>query len=502
MKKYAALILAVICIAGCFASCSSGNTAGSITDAVSSGTEAATTLPAETEEAPVLPEGAYYDGYEFRVLVSGNMSKNDFQSDEIGSDVLSDAIYRKNAAVEAAYGIHITNTDVTAFGTSYGAGPGYMQFAKSYQSGSFDYDMGMIGSYDVCVLAYTGMLTDLNSLPYLDCGRPWWDQEARKALTISDKLFFTTGDISLTDNVFTNCILFSKELIRTNASLLDPYELVRSGKWTYDTMGTEVKKVTEDIDGNHLYNENDKYGLLTWNDAILSVVNSGGSRVCRVDEYGDLELTLHTDRTLSVMEKYADFAFTNCCLNYQSVTTTVSAWDPMRTKIFDENRALYYMSTFNAIPMHRDKETDFGILPYPKYDETQETYGNLVSSFHMQFFCVPALVEDEERTGTLTEYLAYTSLKIMTPAYYDKTLIGTLIRDDESAEMLDLIFATRVFDIGLYYRVGDYQDAIMQIAKNKNPSSFESLYMAKEAAAQSQINNINKKFSEVIKDNQ
>ena len=40
------------------------------------------------------------------------------------------------------------------------------------------------------------------------------------------------------------------------------------------------------------------------------------------------------------------------------------------------------------------------------------------------------------------------------PAYYDVALTGKHIRDEDSAEMLDIILDGRVFDLGYIYNVG------------------------------------------------
>ena len=42
----------------------------------------------------------------------------------------------------------------------------------------------------------------------------------------------------------------------------------------------------------------------------------------------------------------------------------------------------------------------------------------------------------------------------ITPAYYDVSLKGKFSRDDESQEILDLVFSTLVWDISFYYDFG------------------------------------------------
>ncbi|MBQ7010543.1 MAG: extracellular solute-binding protein [Clostridia bacterium] len=459
-----------------------------------------TTAPAVTTEPPELPdvpEDAYYDGYTFTVLVTGNFNNNDFEAENAGGDIVSDAIYRKNVAVEDKLGIVIENIDAIAFGSSGGSGTGYTKMKQAYDAASFDYDIAMIGTYDVASLAQSGIIRDLNNVPYIDLERSWWDQMANRDLAIMDKMFFTTGDISLTDNIITHCIMFNKGILASNGDLQDPYQLVNDNKWTYDVFIAEAKKVGEDLNGDDKMDINDRYGLMTWNDASLAVLNSSLAKICTVNDNGEIELTLNTQTAISVLEKYVSLHSTEYCFNYQSYDSTTSSWDPNRIKVFDEDLAYYYMTTFNTVPKHRDKETDFGILPFPKLSEDQETYGHLVSAYHCQFFCIPYFAEDIDRTGVVAETLAWASQSTLTPAYYEKTLVGSVIRDEESADMLDIIFGTRVFDVGAYYKIGSFTSNIPSIISKNQVDTFSSTVEKATRSATVAIKNINKKFAEI-----
>lgn len=498
MKKLICFILMAVMLLPTVIACGektppvSGDTTPTVTDG---GTVTEPTVTTEPPEMPDIPEDAFYDDYTFTVLVTGNFNNNDFQSDGLGTDVVSDAIYRKNSAVEAQLGIVIENIDEIAFGSSGGSGTGFTKMKKAYDAASFDYDIAMIGTYDVANLAQSGYIADINEVPGIDTSRSWWDQMANRDLTINGKLLYTTGDISLTDNIITHCIMFNKGILASNSNLLDPYQLVREDKWTYDVFVEEVKKIGEDVNGDDKMDTNDRYGLMTWSDASLAVLNSSLSRICTVNADGQIELTLNTQTALGVLEKYSEIHNTDHCFNYQKFDKTTSSWDPNRIKMFDEDLAYYYMTTFNTVPKHRDKETDFGILPFPKFDANQETYGHLVSAYHCQFLCIPYFSEDIERTGVVTEVLAWASQSTLTPAYYEKTLVGSIIRDEESAEMLDIIFGSRVFDVGAYYKIGSFTSNIPTLVSDNKIDTFASSVERATRAANIQIKQINTQFS-------
>jgi hypothetical protein len=94
----------------------------------------------------------------------------------------------------------------------------------------------------------------------------------------------------------------------------------------------------------------------------------------------------------------------------------------------------------------RNTDVDFGILPYPKYDDTQERYYSRVSYYNPTL--VPKTNSDLEFTGCILEALMCESENTVVPAYYEIALKTKYSRDDESSAMLDFIFSTRVVDIG------------------------------------------------------
>lgn len=354
--------------------------------------------------------------------------------------------------------------------------------------------MGVIGAYDCGTLAYSGYLTDLNTLPNMNLERSWWDQNANEDLAILNKLFFTEGDISLTYKKVTHCILFNKELIVQYPTLQNPYELVENDNWTFDTFAEEVKKISEDLNANQTADKEDRFGLMSWNDPHLAVITASGEKILTVKDDGTLSLTLYTDRSEEALRKYCEMLFdSEHAFNYQ-YNAPSSEWNTTRDAVFNENRALYYMTTFVTVARHRNMDTDFGILPYPKLDAEQEEYYHTDTPFSTSFVCVPFLIEDEDRTGAIMETLAYYSKQYLTPAYYEQTLVGTYIRDDESEEMLDLIFATRCYDLGSYYDVGAIGSKLTAML-NTRTFTFASLCAGISDTAKAQVEDINTKYS-------
>ena len=158
--------------------------------------------------------------------------------------------------------------------------------------------------------------------------------------------------------------------------------------------------------------------------------------------------------------------------------------------MFQNGQSLYYMQLMNLASSLRDMEADFGILPFPKYDAAQDRYYSTVGSWHSVFFCVPAHMENADRTGTIVEALAYESREIVRPVYYNQILDYKYMRDEESVDMLDIILSTRVFDLGWFYKIGTYCDEVIYMIWQYTPN-FTSRYEKFAEKAQADIDAVN-----------
>ncbi len=448
-------------------------------------------------ESNVFEAPTEYDfkGYEVKILVFGNFRNHDFDGEDGDDDVVEQAQYRRNAEVETQYNVKLVPDDKIAFGSqASGQGTGTEAFNNMYLSESYDYDFATIGSYNAGACAFNGLCTDLNSLPYTDLSKDWWNQAANKQFEIRGKMFFATGDFTLAENRIVHLVLFNKTILKEQ-NLESPYELVRSGKWTWDVFAEHVKKVSKDMDGNSMMNENDLYGCLTWKDAFGAAVASVGTQIARVDDEGNLNLSLYTTKSVDIVDKYSTMLFDkSTCFDYQDGYGQ-GEWDKIRWGMFSENRALYALQTAAFPSQMREYDVDFGILPYPKLNEDQVNHYSLAAAYHNQYVAVPYYVENRERTGMLLEIIAFKGAQYVTPAFYEKQLVGRDSRDDESEEMLDIVYGNIIFDPGLVYRISGMADTYNNVRSQKT-NVFASTYEARKPAAQKDVDAINQLFAE------
>lgn len=489
-KKILAILLAALMLLPLLAACSSGTeNAGQDQTGTGSDTQ---TQPSSTENGgeeqdetariePNVP-ASDFGGADFVISCTSNTeygpAQDDFFAEEITGEPINDARRQRNITVGDKLNINIVDIRGGAGASRADVSEGSNAIMQSVQAGTADYDLATAGGYATSSLALKGYLYDINTVPYIDLSAPWWDQVGNKDLQILGQLFYTTGDISTADNDATYCIMFNKQLVE-DYHLQNPYELVYADKWTMENFIGMATSVYEDLNANGEFctgttnfDIEDRFGALIWDDSMMGVVNCTGEKCCSVNDEGLLEFTLNTEKTVDAVTRFLDFASQK---QYACTYQRVIWEDTGLITMFSNNQGLFLMQLIQIVPKMREMDANFGILPYFKFDESQQNYYTTIGSWHSVFLCVPNGVKDIERTGIVTECLANEGLYTLTPAYYEKTLVGKSTRDQESSGMLDIIFANRVFDMGWYYAVGGWNEGVMNLLRNYNNNMASQL---------------------------
>ena len=128
-------------------------------------------------------------------------------------------------------------------------------------------------------------------------------------------------------------------------------------------------------------------------------------------------------------------------------------------------------------------KSNYYILPVPKYDEAQEGYRSFVNAWINAFAAIPANA-DLEFSGFITEALARYSYENVRPRAYDITYKAKATRDEESAEMLDIIFDNVYLDFNAIYDFSGMMNAFNSVLVDKQP--LASTLASKLTSAQTQ----------------
>ena len=472
----AVLLISILLTASCGSS-PSGPVSGDDTSAVTTDTAETETTAARIE--PDLPD-MKWEGYKFRVLTKGDKNvhwkSKDIAATEENGDVINDAVYARNMKIYDRFGVEMV--DIPSPNDTWDLST---PLRKSVMAASDDYDMVSSGYNDVPKnLAGDGMLMELHSVPYMDLSKPWYDQNANEQLSIDGKLFATVGDMILMDNEATLCVLFNKKLA-DDYGFEDFYDMVKRGTWTIDRMTEFARLAAKDLDGDGVMGEKDQWGNIGEPlNTYAFMVGSGVAAVKKVDDIPvfDMKNEHFYDAFTKAVNLNRDNKVTMFSDNFKAADVWADIIDPT----FTEGRVLFNTAGLVRVTVFRAMETDFGILPLPKYDESQKEYNSMVSIGCANSIAIPATA-DAERCGAVIEALSAEGYYTLTPAYYDIVLKTKNARDDASSEMLDIIFANRIFDIAYMFDWGGIIGSINGLKTDGNISStIDSKLKAAEKA--------------------
>ena len=274
---------------------------------------------------------------------------------------------------------------------------------------------------------------DMMAIESIDLNRDYWKLSAYDMLAVNGHIYLTKPAFIIPSvGIFT----FNKQML-AEYDMAEPYQDVLDGKWTLDKMAEMSKVVTRDLNGDGKMDENDTYGFVCGADWQLNAfIFSLGSSVTDLDENGKIVLSLNTPHSAEVYTALHEF-FNN----------SGDAWFNGGVDM-KSGRCLFAQCTTKSLDNLRDCEVEYGIVPYPKWDEAQERYnGYDISSF----ISIPSAVADPEMCGQTLEMLNFYSREIVLPTYYDISLNSKSVRDEESIQMLDLIFNDIYCDAGRTY---------------------------------------------------
>ena len=409
----------------------------------------------ENSEEPVIEdifaglEAQTYDGREFNILAREDYVPQFYAAEETG-DIINDAVYKRNRAVEDRFDVRINVIPNPG-------GWNEQTIRNSVMAGDGAYDL--IDGYAAYVgnIVMSQLYLNLLEVPHLRLTEAWWSQHAVNELTINNKLFIVPGDITLNLWETIMVVFFSKDILKDH-SLEDPYALVKNGDWTLDKFIEMCKGVSADLNGDGEMYEEDRYGSLLYDDlSFNNFHNAFDIPTTLKDAAGIPYFNLDSPDVYELAEKMYDFAAETGDIIYGNKApgfkTQYSGGYPiveMSLNMFANNQILFYLSTLSDAEKLRSMETDFGILPYPKRNKEQAQYKTSSRDQHTMFG-IPVDVKDVDFVGHITEALCVASNKIVIPTYHDIALKDKFTRDEESQEMLDIIRAGLNFDFGIVF---------------------------------------------------
>ena len=482
MKKALLILLCGVMLLSLLVGCANGEQGGEDTTAAT-----------EQENhwiSPALTVTDEFSGKTLSILVNHEMNAG---SEESSTDPLEDAIYRRNDKLESTYGIEINtllDTDYVSLGS---------KVTKDVSSGNGEYDLvyqHMVNS--ATNLATNGLLIDLGDLEYVDFDQVWWDQDAREGFTIGNHQFLAVGDLLPHTMLYSACLAFNKNHF-DDQSLEYPYDLAREGAWTLDELNALTKDQTKDINGDgKIEYENDYYGMTSWHLAgPFNFFFGSGATFFTKDADNYPVYSVDQDKIQNIYDKVYTSFMDNNSLYITDVSIHTEAY-----KVFTRGQALFCSCSLTQIAMtehgFKDMADEYGLVPQPKYDTAQKDYMSFVNGAAAVVVVPKSVAADKLGfVGFAMEALSSSSYYMVTDTLYDKVAKAKNVRDQESAEMVDIIIRNRVFDFGYaHFYSKAYPCAVLfqTCLDGKNTSVASAIKRTKESTMNKEIDKILKVY--------
>ena len=435
-------------------SSSSGESAGTTTSA----TESGTTVPggsAELTGKEKHPDfmDVNFGGKTFNFAVSkgwsGGWDNYEIYAEATGSDnLITEAIINRNAVVESLYNCKIRDTKTDD------------------PSGLLNNDVALgTSNYDFLMQLWYGVRESCMNIANLDIdlSHSWWNQEYIEAMSFDYNgkkvIHSLSGKFNLImyDSIvslFVDMDIYDRARAAGKTNI-DLYQSVRDGTWTIDTMITLMEAAMTDANGDQqlTFDGGDIFGYAAHPNILAQYgfIYGAGIKTISKDESGAY---------VSISPSNTDVASISAIIDKAASVYKSPAYGRIgelnSVKALANGQALFNVQWM--IRLHSSEKlinygVDFSekriaVVPFPKYEESQEGYGTFISNrgYGLQ---VSKAIKDLKATAQFLEVFGYHSEMLLYPEYI-KCIKTQCLCDDGAGEMLEIVLKSARCDYGVW----------------------------------------------------
>ena len=402
---------------------------------------------------------------------------------EYSDDMMQSAVFARNAWVEEQLGVRIT-AEYASVNKDY-----QTRLQRDFEAGSDMYQLATVRSRTVWPIISSGLYSDMNEYAdtILHTDQPWWTTDAVSAYTLGDSLYACATEMLLRDKGSTEAVFFNTK-IATDYELNYFYNFVEDGSWTLETLISAGEIVATSLDGDGMINSAlDIWGMDGCNLPYTFFIG-GGYRFAHIDGDGCVEYDFGSAETiLAIQDIYETVIYADW--NYNSNMPFENA---PALGLFREDKALFATNSIRAgLTTYAHMETEYGILPTPKYTDDQDSYYSHVSCHSDSVIGIPVGAQDKEMAAMTLEMLSYEGYYSVKPLLYETMLLTRLAKSEESRRSVEIVLDTRTYDPGQYWD-SEYnlQGTIFHLSETGN-SNIASIWNSWESATMEQITKVN-----------
>ena len=485
LLRVIAMMLVAMMMLSAFVACADTGSGETTTDPSSAQTQAPTEESTADPNKDAngylkddLPEDLKFDE-EITLLVWDDVEHEEFEVayEDLSGDIVEQSLYDRNSKVEERLGLTLQFIRVDGNADNRTNWNTYVNNSVSISAREFD----IVASYSLSVTlnAVNGLLYNMldDECEYLNFDQPWWSQLLLEQATFGDNLYFASGDISR-NALEMMYVCYANTNLLAEYQLQNPQELVEPGDWTYDKFFEMCQGVYKD-DGDGIKNcdnhSGDTFGYITSGIHVDPWFYGSGATICERNAEGEIieSPTFAGERVVNTVAKLTEFLDGEFGIYTSSVK---------HQHAFGEGRALFMMErarVSHKVLAQNYGDTQFVILPCPKYDKDQENYITVMGN-PFTLYAIAADIADAKMASAFIECFASEGYRTVTPAVFELSLKTRYVDDPTSALMYDLVRENITYDIGRIFSDDLIGQATFRnaLAGNQNWAS-----VAKTAAA-------------------
>jgi hypothetical protein len=486
-RRLLSAILVFVFILSALVSCAETQQPEETTDTLTSTAPLAaeTTIPDETTayEPDDLKE-KYNFNETVTFFIWSDHRMREYYAEDSG-DNIDVAIYNRNIKVAERLGIEI----------KFAEEKGSLDFYKNWNK-KIENDWQADNAYDIYsgysraipLLSIKGMTANLLEYDDFNVEKPWWPEALTTECTIKDRLYFCSGDIATSLLWYMDAILYNKELYNSYyLGTPSPMDLVDSNEWTFEKLFSLSKDIY--ISSPDGVAENCQYGMSVYKTDIDAFQIGAGIISLEKTEDGGLRICEDWDsqRCADVCEAVGNF------LKNQGV---YHGEDTEVRGVFFNGRSIFHLDRVLIVAGQDNTETgkvefEYGIVPVPKYDLSQENYKtNLGNSFSL--YAINSNSKKASVAATTLEAMASENYRSVTPAVFEVAMKVRYSSDAQSSRMYDILRSTVSFDMGRLCSAhfSNYTTKTFRNSALENPSGFLTLLNSRKKGIEKSLDKL------------
>lgn len=354
-----------------------------------------------------------YNGASF-IITSPDTSM--FDPSEIS--YLSDAVSKRNRAVEEKFGVTISYAKSDL--------PKMLEDAKKNAAAEMFYSHIMSIPFESTgSFVSEGLLMNLRSLPLLDTTMPYFNQSSVAALSAGNKIFGIAGEATPASRELP-AVFFNKN-VAENLNLEDLYTLALESGLTWDKFH-EISNAATAAEG-----------------FVGAVVENGATCDYIFASVGEKFVSSGEMKVPTV--GFANYSMDVSATHYRRIRDSAAGAgiaQESSVDAFKSGNVLFTIGKISDLDRFSSSSVSLGILPMPKVS-ADSSYLSLAGG-KAPIFTVTEGVTDSEMVSLVLSGLCASSYGVFTEEYVNY-LHASLLPDSRSADVLEFITGTAVYDL-------------------------------------------------------